>query len=358
MKIYEIIPALESGGAERFTVDLSNDLAELGHNVIIITLFDADKNSILEPYVKKNIVKRISLHKKPGLDITCFLKLLRLIIKGRPDVVHVHVGAIKYVILAATLYRNCKYFATIHSEAKREAGKGVELYSRKYLFKSKRIIPVTISDESRNSFIDFYGFNVPMITNGCSSFIGDKKLYNSYHKDVDTLFIHAGRLHSVKNQVVLVQAFDKLIKKGYNIRLILMGRIDESFIYEQIKPYLTDKIMFIGEQCNCREYMASADAFCLSSIMEGMPISIIEAFSVGCVPISTPVGGCVNMIEDGINGILSSGTDVDCYSNAVERFLNLSSKEIMSLKSYAFKTFTKSYSIRATSEKYVSLFSK
>lgn len=38
-------------------------------------------------------------------------------------------------------------------------------------------------------------------------------------------------------------------------------------------------IYFLGEKLNVYDYLACADVFCLSSIKEGMPITLIESFS-------------------------------------------------------------------------------
>ena len=46
-----------------------------------------------------------------------------------------------------------------------------------------------------------------------------------------------------------------------------------------------------------RDYMIAADAMCLSSKMEGMPMTIIEAFSVGLPALCTPVGGCSSKLS-------------------------------------------------------------
>ena len=59
MKIIQVIPHLGSGGAERFIVDLSNELVQMGNNVILLTLYDLEgeygfyKNDINNK-VKKN----------------------------------------------------------------------------------------------------------------------------------------------------------------------------------------------------------------------------------------------------------------------------------------------------------------
>lgn len=41
------------------------------------------------------------------------------------------------------------------------------------------------------------------------------------------------------------------------------------------------------------------DAYALCSSYEGMPISLIEAIGVGCIPVCTPVGGIVDVVHNG-----------------------------------------------------------
>ncbi len=88
-----------------------------------------------------------------------FFRLTKLIKRLNPDVVHTHLGAILYNILSPFLFRNIKFFHTIHNEAKKEAETGgkISALARKVLFRLGLTIPITISKESQNSFIKYYG---------------------------------------------------------------------------------------------------------------------------------------------------------------------------------------------------------
>lgn len=55
---------------------------------------------------------------------------------------------------------------------------------------------------------------------------------------------------------------------------------------------------------------------------EGMPITLVEAFSQGCIPISTPVSGAIDYIVDGDSGFLSEDFTVERYVKTLERFKN------------------------------------
>ena len=353
MKVIEIIPHLQSGGGEKFVVDLSNEISDKGHDCTIATLYDPNADDILREFISNNVGVH-SFGKKNGFDISCVFRLFSYIRKNKPDAVHLHLNAIIYVILAAILYRKCNYFATIHSEAKREAGSGFTKWIRKFLFKTKLVKPITISDESEMSFEKFYGYKATTITNGCSTYdrSTDTRKYLKYRNDIDFLFVHAGRIHAVKNQEMLVKAFERCISDGYNIRLLIAGRVTDDIIYRKIEGHLSDKIIYLGETSDVRAIMSVADAFCLSSIMEGMPITIIEAMSVGCVPICTPVGGCINMIEDGINGFLSIDTQVESYASKIKKFCDIDKTKLSQIKEQCKSDFAFKYSISKTAENY------
>lgn len=356
MKIIELIPKLQTGGAEKFVVNLSNELSNMGNDCTLVTLFDLDENDLLAQHIS-DLVKKYSLGKQIGFDLKCMLRMYKYIKKENPDVVHAHVGAITYLILPAILYRRCRYYATIHADAKYESGSYIHQIIRRILFRIRMVHPITISKESEKSFQQFYKINGHIICNGTPTYVDNSKRdYTQYRKDVDFLFVHVARLQSVKNQLILVRAFDRLVKEGIKARLLLIGRKEEQLVYDAICPYFSDYIVYLGEQIDCRSFMNISDAFCLSSISEGMPITIIEAFSVGCPAIVTPVGGCLNMVKDGYNGILANTTTEEAYYLALKQYVELDENKRNDMSKKAFKSYKEFYSIEKTAQEYLILF--
>ena len=98
--------------------------------------------------------------------------------------------------------------------------------------------------------------------------------------------------------------------------------------------------------------MYSANAFCMASHYEGMPVVLLESFSAGCPAICTPVGGILNMIEDGKNGILANDNSEQSYYEAVSRFLEMTPAEKAELKKNALNSFDK-YNIPITAKAYL-----
>lgn len=359
MKILEIIPNFATGGGEKLVIDLSNALADAGHDCSIVTLYEPSTDDVLRRYIKVS-VHTDSLKKRPGADFRCMLRVVKYIKRTKPHIVHTHLAAIMYVLIAAICCKKTKFFATLHSEAEREAGKGLSKWIRIFLFKLRIVTPITISEESEKSFEAFYGFSTAMIPNGSSSYIPDAEQnsqFEKYKDGIDYLFFHAGRIHKVKNQLMLVETFERILQQGVKARLLIAGRIDDKAVFEQLKSHFSDNIVYIGEQSDTRAIMSISDAFCLSSTMEGMPITIIEAMSVGCPTICTPVGGCVNMIENGVNGFISQDTQTESYELKIKEFCRLDKATLSTIQDRCMAEFESKYSIVNTAKLYLNLFS-
>lgn len=266
MKILQVLPALGSGGAEHFTVGLINELIHQGYECDVVTLFDIDKdNDLLKELSSKS--HHSSLHKKLGFDFGCYYRLYKFIKRGGYDVVHAHVGSIPYILLSTILLRKVKFVATIHSEARREAGRNIMRWSRFYMFQHHKCIPVTISDESKVSFDEYYKMDASMVYNGVPQYYG-KCMAPLVDNDDQLLFIHPASCQKVKNQELLIKAFAKLVKDYPNVKVLWLGS-NETFksLYDTLVPDMVLQFKYVGTVPNVRDYLAQADAMCLSSKM-------------------------------------------------------------------------------------------
>ena len=358
MKIVELIPQLEQGGAERFVIDLCNTLA-IKHKVSLIIL--SEHTGYFEKEVN-NTVTIIHLKRKNGYDMSLLGKIHKLFKKLKPDIVHTHLDTITYTILETFMFPSkIKFIHTVHNDAGKEAGERLSRWCRKFAFRTKKVVPVTISEESQRSFIDFYGITPQMIYNGRPEYAETSKLAEAKEEIAtlrtnheSTTIVNIARISPQKNQLTLAKAVDRLNKKGCRIDLAIIGRNDDSPITPQLQALNCKQLHLIGTRSNPRDYMKASDAFCLSSVYEGMPITLIECFSVGAIPICTPVGGIVNMIEDGKNGILATGTSQEEIEAAILRFLNLTDEEKAEMKRNSSASFAK-YDMETCANNYENL---
>lgn len=329
MKILQFIYSLCPGGAERFTVDLSNELAKK-HDVTLYTFRDEKLND--QGFYKSLLsdqVRIINLKIPPGFNPRIVYILYRILKKESPDIVHMHLSVINYFLILSAIFKNkIKFVYTIHTLANYEIRNKTELLIRRYVFKRSFISPVTISLEVLKSYKECYKHeNAHLIINGRAAieksvYFDEARQYVAGLRNTDdtVIFCHIARLDPNKNQKMLISVMNNLKNEGYDIHLIMIGGgFDNS---KEIMDIAGDNIHFLGSKLNATDYLFLSDALCLSSVVEGMPITLIEALACGCTPICTPVGGMKDTIKNGINGYISSSTNESDYSSIVKEYLS------------------------------------
>lgn len=363
MKIIEIIPQLSSGGGERFTVDLCNKLAE-SDEVTLVVLHSVEETGFYARELSPHL-KIVSMRKKRGMDFGLFWKVLKLIRRERPDIVHTHLRAILYVFLAALLYKRPRYFHTVHNDAEKEAGDKLSLFVRRLCFRCGLIVPVAISGKSLQSFEAFYGMTAPLIYNG-RDVPSNLKVTEAVRQDYAKIFrptaktkvlVNLARIDKVKRQTLLAKVAKRLEDEGFDFTLLLIGSTKHTALVDQIEANHCDSLHILGEKNNPLEYLKMSDAYCLPSSYEGLPISLIEAIGVGTIPICTPVGGIVDIVHDGQNGLLTRDLSEEALYEVLKKFLNMDEAATERMKKLALESYP-AYSMKECAEKYKKLFAK
>lgn len=360
MKILEIIPQLSQGGAERFVIDLCNEMSK-EHEVVLVVLHNVDNHGFFRKELSKR-VRLISMNKRMGMDWKLFFRLAKLIRKEKPDVVHTHLRGIVYAFLSYLFPSKIKFIHTVHNDAKMEAGGGVSKWCRELAFGLKRVHPVTISEESQRSFKDFYHLPSTLIYNGRPAYDFNtniskvqQELENIKTNKQAKIIVNIARIQPQKNQLPLAKAIDNLNKQGYAVELAIIGNKADKQIVNNIEALNSPYVHLLDVRTNPRDYMRAADAFCLSSIYEGMPITLIECFSVGAIPLCTPVGGIINMIQNGKNGILAKSSNQEDIEVMLERFYNMNSELACKMAKNSMLSFT-SFNMETCTQRYLELF--
>lgn len=123
-------------------------------------------------------------------------------------------------------------------------------------------------------------------------------------------FVFLGRQTESKGFFELLEvAEDIATHGGASFRLLLIG---DSPAEERSKradwlKRLVGVVADLGRIDSRRDLfraLASADAIVLPSRREGLPLVLVEAMAVGCVPIATDVGGVKELVRPGMTGII------------------------------------------------------
>ncbi|MBD3807853.1 MAG: glycosyltransferase [Epsilonproteobacteria bacterium] len=362
MKILHIIPSFHGGGAEKFCIDLCNELSK-EHDVTICSLFPVTEEMFMAKALDSRI-RVVILNKKPGLDISIFFKLFNLIRDGNFDIVNTHLRALAYSSLAIA-FTKTKFFHTVHNMADKEMSPKIRILYN-LLFRFMNVKPIGISKQVMQSIQREYGiqFNV-LIENGVKQPVVSSALENvrkeieSYKKTSGTkVFLAIGRITVQKNHIMLVEVYNQLIEEGEDVVLLIIGDdpVAGKPLLHQLGQMAKRDIYFLGMKQNIADYLICSDAFCLSSLYEGLPIALLEAMSLGIIPICTPAGGIVDVIIDGENGWLSKDFSKDAFYKAIKKYLYADEATKSKVSFNSKQTYDEKYSIVQTSKNYMNIY--
>lgn len=369
MKILQLIPNLAGGGAERLVVDLSNQLSKK-HDIVLLTMYNSRKDDLFRDQINPN-VKTLSLGKKLGYDWSIIPRLYKTIRSVTPDIVHNHLRSFNYLMPSIPLIRDLPFIHTVHNDAFKECANSKIRFLRKQFYKQMNVKPVTISKESAGSFEKAYmDIDHSLIYNGrrfpkkSENFDIVVNEIERFKKNRETkIFVNIGRQEKQKNQLMLVKAFNRLVyEDGANAILIIIGGGRDNkasrTIQQELKKteQMYDHIHILGECSNATDYLHVSNYFCLSSIYEGMPITLIEAIATGSIPVCTPVGGVPEMVCDLEYSLLAESTEVDDYYKVLKRAYALRDEKQVEIKKRAKSLFKEKYSMEHCAKEYLKLY--
>ncbi len=154
-----------------------------------------------------------------------------------------------------------------------------------------------------------------------------------------------------------IDVIDKFKEKFKNAHFVWVGKGpmgDE--LQEKInKKGLSELITIYGICNDVRSLLACSDIFTLASVEEGMPIALMEAMSMSIPCSTTKAGGIGELIDNGINGLITEYGDIDSFGNNILRLLN-DEKLRQSIGSKAREKMAKQFDIKNVAKKYVKLF--
>ena len=130
---------------------------------------------------------------------------------------------------------------------------------------------------------------------------------NKLHFDEDDfVIVFSGRLDPVKNFELLLQVFEYCHKADRTVKLLIVGNGPERSKIEQIckQKNIHTGLVMVGQRADVLPYLRAGDVFLLTSLTEQMPLTILEAMSVGLPVVASDVGEIRQIIDDGKNGFL------------------------------------------------------
>ena len=333
--IVHVLYRLDTGGMERIVVSLVNATHDrYRHAVISLTGFGA-----LRLEIEDAVVACLSLEKKPGKDWWCYFRFWRALRTLKPDLVQTYnIGTLDLAPVA----RLAGVHRLIHAEHGRDAtDPGGD--NRKYQWLRRWMAPlirryVVVSHDLQSWLTERVGIRpskVTYIANGidpakfsraCIGFEPRKRL-GDFAPPGTVLIGNVARLDKVKDHEGLIFAFkllrEKAGKNNASARLIIAGEGPQRGELERqiARLGLTETVRLLGNRGDVAHLLAECDVFALSSIAEGMPLTLMEAMAAGLPVVATDVGGVASVVEAGVTGTLVPAGDPHALAEALSAYV-------------------------------------
>ena len=292
----------------------------------------------------KTIPLNMSREITPFRDIISLVKMIVLLLKERPDIVHTHTPKAGIVGMLASWI--CRVPNRLHTVAGLPVMEAIGNKKRLLLFVEKITYFCATKVYPNSKGLEKYILEnkltsrnkLKVIGHGSSNGIDTDHFYKSdeileeslklkdkYDLKDRFVFSFVGRIVKDKGINELVSSFDKLSKDFDDISLLLVGNYEDNLdpISEKSKKIIKENqnIIEAGYQSDIRSFLASSDCFILPTYREGFPNVVLQASSMELPCIVTNINGCNEIINHDKNGLIVEPKSEDELYLAMKRFL-------------------------------------
>jgi len=332
IRVLNIIDAMASGGVERRRLSMAKLLDKSKFELKIICSKSAGP---LPEEIQNCGVEVIPIGDLNSVfDFKQHRKVMKIIAEFNPHIIH---GAVFEGVTMAAINGFLKRVPIIileeTSDPQNRKWKGNLLMKLLSLTADKVVgVSPAATDYLKNK-LHISSNKIVLINNGVT--IPEKvseattlKLKQYYQINANELVIGSvGRMSSdaTKRFSDLIKAFAILVKKEYNVKLVLVGDGHQKVDYIQLvnELQIQDHVIFTGYQNQIGDYYSLFDIFCLVSAHEGFGLVLAEAMFHKLPVVATKVGGMQYIVSDNETGYLVDKYDVKAISEKLENlYLN------------------------------------
>jgi L-malate glycosyltransferase len=316
MKIAHVVDSMEVGGAETLVHQMCRMHRAQGDDARVYTV---GNRGVLGEQMR---TEGFQVEANAGLHLVASVrKFYRAFRQWRPDVVHLHNPTPTFYAAAPA----------------RAAGVPSVLSTRHSLVAPPRRAVVELKYALAAACCDWIIGICDATTNNLRTLhtVGSSKIVRVYNgveplelvpaeeRPFKTGFtlLYVGRFAPIKNHTLLLHAFQKALSTSPELRLWMVGDGSERRALERLAVELniSGAVTFWGEQLDVSRFYSAADVFIMSSHSEGLPLSLLQAFSLGLPAIVTDVGGMAEVVRLADAGFVVPPTEQGSMASAIVR---------------------------------------
>ena len=166
-----------------------------------------------------------------------------------------------------------------------------------------------------------------------------------------------GRFVSIKGLPLLLDAVSLLVRRGYEINLLLVGDgpEKENLISRITDLGIEDRVELTGFVESPKQQLQRMDIFVLPSEHEGVPLSLLEAMALGIPSVASQVGGIPEVVRSGSDALLVEGRAPETWASELATLLD--APEACSAMGKRGRTrVIRSFSVERMTERYVEIY--
>ncbi|HQU83702.1 MAG TPA: N-acetyl-alpha-D-glucosaminyl L-malate synthase BshA [Pyrinomonadaceae bacterium] len=323
------------GGSGIVGSELGRELAERGHNVHFISSSLPTRLLELNERIQFHEVEMMSypLFEHQPYDLALATKMATVARAEKLDLLHVHYAIPHSIsaILARESIKDKRYvpvITTLH-------GTDITLVGadRSYLPITRYGIQqsdgvTAVSRFLKQATIETFDFDdIEVIPNFICGDHYKRNVDSPLRKELapngEKVLVHLSNFRAVKRPVDCVEILAKVLQKGGDARLVMVGDGPEySSVHHRARLLnVLEKVEFVGKQPNIADYLGAADISLLPSELESFGLAALEAQACELPVIASRVGGIPEVVNDGETGFLSDVSDTDKMSDDVLKLI-------------------------------------
>lgn len=304
------------GGTENMIKQICEATKNRFERIIMCSANGGGVNDI-EQYVDKYYEIMDCEDKNPLKIWKAIRQIKNIIQKEAVDIIHVHHRMSAFIVNMASAGMNIPrvYNAhTIHDDKKKITKRILSKYN----------LLVADGDRVKDNLIDFFHLDegiVKIIYNTVKPYDGRNVHIDQIEKqkgEGKTIVGTVARLSYQKGIDVFIKAVGKVNNK--NIAYFIIGDGEQREEMQELvrKLKLDEKIFFLGFMDNIKAIIKEIDVLVLSSRWEGLPLTLLEAFSVHKPVIASNINGNNEVIINEHNGLLFESEDSGVLAEKID----------------------------------------